>query len=184
MKPLHYLSVIALLLMSSCFSPNYLVDYDYSYKSSFKRYKSFGFMEHSNADALTTSNSDIIQSAITRRLGFLGYESKERRPDLLLMYKFFSDSFDFKGFEQPFVKSWLRVQDTTAEYKARDYTMRNGTLLVHIIDRKRNSTVWQGYASGLNVYPNPSDNERIIKNAIISIFDRFELFSQAAMSKN
>ncbi|NJL14744.1 MAG: DUF4136 domain-containing protein [Microscillaceae bacterium] len=158
---------------------DYVIDYDYSYQGNFRKYKSFQFMEHTSADTLTRLNANIIEDEIGFRMKLLDYEPVTEKPDLLIIYKIFPDDFQMRGYQQPEMKQWIIKEDSTRkDYKPQQYALNNGTLLIHLVERKTRSTVWMGYASGLRsrtLLVNP----RILKNSIISIFDRFEVSTAA-----
>lgn len=170
------LTLFITFVLFSCASHDYIIEYDYSYKSQFKRYKSFGFMFHDNADPLTSQNSSVIEDEIRFRMKLLGYDFNQNKPDLLVIYKIFDDNLKFRGFEQPDFKSWLSREDTAKKYTPVKYELSNGTLLVLLNDRKGKNTVWQGYASGISSETTKINN-RVLKSSIISIFDQYEAFS-------
>jgi hypothetical protein len=177
------LLLIAILLLQACVANrDYVVGYDYSYQGNFKKYKTFAFMKH-NADPLTVQNSPKIEEEIKFRMKLLGYEYNDAKPDLLIIFKIFEDNLNFKGYNQPELKNWVTTEDTTSKnYNPMRYELKNGTLLVLMNDRKRKTTAWQGYASGIRS-ETQLISQRILKNSVISIFDQYEIFATSLNQK-
>ena len=181
-----YLSSLALLLVvvvaaTGCFSyREYPVEYDYSYHGKFKKYHTYAFLEDAGSNPDTTLSSDIIKQVISDRLSVQGYRYKEDKPNLLVSYKIYFDSLNFQGYDQPEIEDWVKWQRTDEEYDKRKYTLRKGTLLIQLYDRKQDRSVWQGYATGVygNIYFN---NERQLKIAVRSILDRYKFLAEDFM---
>ncbi|NJO03902.1 MAG: DUF4136 domain-containing protein [Bacteroidia bacterium] len=171
----YYISLSILLLLSGCYiSRDYVVESDYSYRSNFRKYQTYDFMIDSNPDAVTTQYRDLIDESIQFRMKLLGYKFSKDKPDLLIIYKIFDQDFNFRGYNQPQIESFIQNEDTTRkDYDPIRYDLRNGTLLIQFIDRKRRGTVWQGYTSGIRS-ATYNRNDRALKNAVISIFDKFK----------
>ena len=52
------------------------------------------------------------------------------------------------------------------------YSMKTGTLLIQLFDRRQNRSIWQGYATTL--YGGIDfQNQRHLKNAVVSILDKY-----------
>lgn len=176
-----YLVIFTLLLLSGCYSyREYPVEYDYSYHGKFKKYKSFAFLQNTSALKDTTVSSEIIEDIIKSRLRIQGYNYKLEKPNLLVSYKIYYDSLNFRGYDQPDIETWMKYEKHDEEYKPRKYDLRKGTLLIQLYDRKQERSVWQGYATGVygNIYFN---NERQLKIAVRSILDRYQFLAQDFM---
>lgn len=182
MKNLSFLAVLLVaLITTSCFSyREYPVEYDYSYHGKFKKYHTYAFLEGTGANSDTSLTSDIIKKVISDRLAVQGYRYKKEKPNLLVSYKIYFDSLNFQGYDQPEIEDWMKWQRTTEEYDKRAYTLRKGTLLIQLYDRKQDRSVWQGYATGVygNIYFN---NERQLKIAVRSILDRYKFLAEDFM---
>lgn len=171
-----YLFMVLGVLITGCYSyREYPVEYDYSYHGKFKNYKTYSFISHSIEDGSLTSN--VIREAIENRLGLQGYKYKENKPNLLVSYKVYYDSLNFRGYEQPEIEKWVKYQNMEEDYDPRRYNLRKGTLLIQFYDRKQERSIWQGYATGVygNIY---FDNERQIKIAVRSILDRYQFLAE------
>lgn len=176
-----YLAFLALLILSGCYSyREYPVEYDYSYHGKFKKYKTFSFLQNSNSLEDTTISRDVIENIIKSRLQSQGYRFREEKPNLLVSYKIYYDSLNFRGYDQPDIETWVKVENEEEEYSPRKYDLRKGTLLIQLYDRKQERSIWQGYATGVygNIYFN---NERQLKIAVRSILDRYQFLAEDFM---
>ena len=183
MKVVPVISSLLLLswLLTACFSyREYPVEYDYSYHGKFKKYRTYAFLHDSHALPDSTIDRATIEKVIMDRLRVQGYRYKEDKPNLLVSYKIYFDSLNFRGYDQPDIEDWLRYERTDEEYKKRNYNLKKGTLLIQLFDRKQNRSIWQGYATGVygNIYFN---NERQLKIAVRSILDRYKFLAEDFM---
>ena len=180
-----FATAIALLstvfLVSGCFSyREYPVEYDYSYHGKFKKYHTYSFLENASPVADTAVSNSIIEKVIRDRLAVQGYKYKREKPNLLVSYKIYFDSLNFQGYDQPDIEDWARYSKSTEEYSKHRYTLKKGTLLIQLYDRKQDRSIWQGYATGVygNIYFN---NERQLKIAVRSILDRYKFLAEDFM---
>lgn len=174
------LALLLLLFLSSCAYNEYVVESDYSYAGKFKTYKSFGFVSSADPNGRTDRNP-IIEDAISYRLELMGYKLTDKKPDLLVNYKIFYGDFNFKGYDQPSEETWLKIEDENQQYDPVNYMMKRGSLLILMYDLEREEAVWQGYASGIFNDENLQD-ERYIRRAVRTVFDRYKFFAQGFMS--
>src|SRR5262249_14235017 len=101
-----YLPLFCVVLLSSCLGYKELpVEYDYSYKGNFKRYRTFDMMKRLGEDDSTMTNG-MIEKSILARMKFLGYKRSERRPHLIIGFKMYPDSLRFNGYDQPDIDQW------------------------------------------------------------------------------
>ena len=169
------------LFVSGCFSyREYPVEYDYSYHGKFKKYRSYAFLENANPAYDSSVSNEIIEKVIKNRLAIQGYKYKKEKPNLLVSYKIYFDSLKFHGYDQPDIEDWVKYSKTTIDYSKHSYTLKKGTLLIQLYDRKQDRSIWQGYATGVygNIYFN---NERQLKIAVRSILDRYKFLAEDFM---
>ena len=169
------------LFVSGCFSyREYPVEYDYSYHGKFKKYRSYAFLENANPAYDSSVSNEIIEKVIKDRLAIQGYKYKKEKPNLLVSYKIYFDSLKFHGYDQPDIEDWVKYSKTTIDYSKHSYTLKKGTLLIQLYDRKQDRSIWQGYATGVygNIYFN---NERQLKIAVRSILDRYKFLAEDFM---
>jgi len=164
-------------LLSSCLGFKELpVEYDYSYKGNFKRYRTFDILQPVGLVDSSMSN-ESVQKSIISRMKFLGYKRSERKPHLIIGYKMFSDSLKFNGYNQPDIEEWVKSQNSNLDYNPRKFNLKTGTLLIQFFDRRQNRSIWQGYAT--MQYGNIDfNNERHLRNAVISILDKYRFWAE------
>lgn len=172
-----YVPVLVLILFSSCLGYKELpVEYDYSYRGNFKKYRSFDIMHPVGMDDTTMVN-EIVEKSIVSRMKFLGYRQTDTRPHLIIGFKMYNDSLRFNGYDQPDIEEWVKSQREDIEYEQRKLDLKTGTLLIQFFDRRQNRSVWQGYATTL--YGSISfNNERHLRNAVISILDKYRFMAE------
>lgn len=166
-----------LFLLSSCLGYKELpVEYDYSYRGNFKRYRTFTLMKPLGL-VDTTSTGELIEKSIVNRMRFLGYKQTDTRPHLIIAYKMFADSLRFNGYNQPDIEEWVKTQQVELSYNPKTLDLKTGTLLIQFFDRRQNRSIWQGYAT---TYYGSIDfnNQRHLRNAVISILDKYRFWAE------
>jgi hypothetical protein len=175
-----YAPLVCLILLSSCMAYKELpVEYDYSYRGTFRRYRTFDVMKNAGPRDSTMTNS-MIKKTILSRMKFLGYKQSENKPDLIISYKMFPDSLAFRGYDQPAIESWIITEKETEKYTRKRLDLTTGTLLIQFFDRRQNRSIWQGYSTSLYGEIDFSDN-RNLRNAVISILDKYRFWAEGFM---
>jgi len=174
MKIILWLAV-ALLSVSCMGLKEMPVEYDYSYRGNFKRYRTYDIMHGQSQDS--SMINDQIEKAIIGRMKFLGYKQTPGRPHLIIGFKMFRDSLFLNGYDQPDIEEWVKSQAQDLDYNKLRYNLNTGTLLIQFFDRRQNRTVWQGYATTL--YGSIDfQNGRHLRNAVISILDKYRFWAE------
>lgn len=161
MKVSSTLLILLAVAATSCFSSkDYVTDYDYNYTGSFKKYKTFAFIESNENESSPLVS--VLNSTIGARLGSQGYREQISKPDMLVSYKIFSDSIRYRGYVQPEFDYWLnrtgmtyrndegdieREQEKDETYNQVKYAENSGMLVIYVIDSKKGNTIWQGYTA-------------------------------------
>ncbi len=171
------LLLLVSVLLTACLGYKELpVEYDYSYKGNFKKYKTFDIMK-SAGQADSSMTNATIERSILSRMKFLGYKQTDNKPHLLVSFKMFSDSLRFNGYNQPEIEQWIANGGKEATYDGKKLNMKSGTLLIQLYDRKQNRSIWQGYSTDL--YGNIDfGNDRVLRNAVISILDKYRFWAE------
>ncbi|MEQ9426631.1 MAG: DUF4136 domain-containing protein [Cyclobacteriaceae bacterium] len=127
-----YLIPILLLIGTSCASYyNRIIESDYSYAGKFDRYSSFDFLIN-ESDGIDQHQSDLVEKYIGQRLNALGYHQTSSKPNLIIMYKFFKDDFNMKGFSQPNFASY--IQDKHGRKFIKEPKESNDPEVVDLVD--------------------------------------------------
>lgn len=186
-------------LLSGCFTQkDYVADYDYNYSGTFKRYKTYAFVDHSEQDMRNLS--PLLNETIGARLGSQGFREKPEKPDMLVSYKVFMDSIRYRGYVQPDFDYWLQRQRATLEkdedeeedeveenekprekdetYSQIRYRENNGMLVIYVIDSKQGSTIWQGYTAASFDKDSP-DFQSDLTRAAYRVMNEFKILNRA-----
>ena len=92
-----YAPLLLVMVLSSCMGYKELpVEYDYSYRGNFKKYRTFEIMRPVGMLDSSMMNT-VIEKSIISRMRFLGYKQSEHRPHLIIGFKMFTDSLKFNG---------------------------------------------------------------------------------------
>jgi hypothetical protein len=168
---------VAVVLFASCLGYKELpVEYDYSYKGNFKKYRTFDIMRPAGPGDSSMMN-DVIEKSIVARMKFLGYRQVENKPHLIIGFKMFNDSLKFNGYNQPAIEEWVKTQNENLNYDPQKFTLKTGTLLIQFYDRRQNRSIWQGYAT--TMYGSIDfNNSRHLRNAVISILDKYRFWAE------
>ena len=176
MKKLYFYAIV-LTLCTSCLGYKEMpVEYDYSYKGNFKKYKTFDIMKPSGTADSSMINATIERSILSR-MKFLGYKQTEHKPHLLISFKMFEDSMKFNGYNQPEIERWLAEGKEDDNYDPKKLDLTSGTLLIQLYDRKQNRSIWQGYSTDMYGEINFQD-KRTLRNAVISILDKYRFWAE------
>ncbi len=184
MKITHLLIFTLVVVLSSCFGYRELpVEYDYSYKGNFTKYKTYNLFDLPVVDGDSSMNNAVIERTIDWRMRVLGYKRTTKKPHLLISYRMFFDSLRFKGYSQPDIENWALHQTREKEiYQKEDFSFKDGTLVIQLYDRKQRKSIWQGYAT--NQYGSIRfDNDRNIRNAVVSILDKYRFVAEGFLEK-
>ncbi len=152
------------------------VEYDYSYKGNFKKYKTFDVMKPTGTADSSMINATIERSILSR-MKFLGYKQTQNKPHLLISFKMFEDSLRFYGYNQPEIEQWVINSQEDIGYDSKKVDLKSGTLLIQLYDRRQNRSIWQGYSTDLYGSINFHDN-RTLRNAVISILDKYRFWAE------
>ncbi|MEO8475057.1 MAG: DUF4136 domain-containing protein [Chryseolinea sp.] len=175
-----YPSLFLLILFASCLGYKELpVEYDYSYKGNFKKYRTYDIMKPAGPKDSSMTN-DVIEKSILARMKFLGYKQNPNKPHLIIGFKMFNDSLKFNGYSQPEIEEWVKTQNENINYDQQKFSLNTGTLLIQFYDRRQNRSIWQGYAT-TQYGQIDFNNSRHLRNAVISILDKYRFWAEGFM---
>ncbi len=178
-----YPALIAIILFASCLGYKELpVEYDYSYKGNFKKYRTFDMMR-STGSTDSSMRNEVIEKTIIARMKFLGYKYSTHKPHLIIGFKMFNDSLRFNGYDQPDIEAWVKNQNEDVEYDSKKMNLNTGTLLIQFYDRRQNRSIWQGYAT-TQYGTIDFNNNRHLRNAVISILDKYRFWAEGFMDNS
>lgn len=188
------IGILALILITGCIvEREYIVDYDYSYRGNFNKYRTFSFLSTGDTINFNGMSDRLIKDEIVRRMKSQGYVLKEKRPSILVAYKIFGQDFKLQGYEQLDLENWdskygkYELTDNqlaeidAAQYNERQVELRKGTLLIDFIDTKSHSVIWQGYASGL--FDDATLFSKDAKYAVRTILNQYKLIAYSNVAQ-
>ena len=191
MKKIYFLFALIVMIASGCFSQkDYVTEYDYNYQGSFKKYKTFAFVESNEFDSSLVS--PVLNATIGARLGSQGFREQDEKPDLLVSYKIFTDSIKYRGYVQPEFDYWLnrrgttyrdnegelaREQEKDETYNQVKYNENDGMLVIYVIDSKQGNTIWQGYTATKFDFESP-DFQADITRAAYRVMNEFKILNR------
>jgi hypothetical protein len=178
-----FLFFLCAILFGACLGYKELpVEYDYSYKGNFKKYRTFDIMRPAGPSDSSMIN-EVIEKSIIARMKFLGYRQASSKPHLIIGFKMFDDTLKFNGYNQPAIEEWIKSQKEDIQYDQQKFYMNSGTLLIQFYDRRQNRSIWQGYAT--TQYGSIDfNNSRHLRNAVISILDKYRFWAEGFIDGN
>jgi hypothetical protein len=188
MKYTQLIILLFAIMAWGCFAQkDYVTEYDYNYQGSFKKYKTFAFIEAPEFDSSIIT--PVLNATIGARLGSQGFRQQEEKPDLLVSYKIFTDSIKYRGYVQPEFDYWLkrrgstyrdeegelaREQEKDETYNQVKYNKNDGMLVIYVIDSKQGNTIWQGYTATKFDFGSP-DFQADITRAAYRVMNEFKI---------
>ena len=193
-KLLYLLAIVC--VCTNCRFSEIEVESDYSYSGKFNRYRTFAFVDNTAFNG-ESEEKGMIENNIKKVLQSWGYRYKENKSDILISYNFYVDNITMVGYQQPEFHSWVRsrfgedmvlplsqpdslleenIRRQDERYSSADMEFQEGTVYITFLERRREQSIWQGYASG--VFGGDIDqNQRKMRAAIIRILDEFRIIS-------
>jgi hypothetical protein len=171
------------VLASGCFGPmgsgKMFVSSDYSYDADFTKYSTFYVVASEDAD----KNSTVAES-IMSRMKLHGYKEDPVTPDLLVVYRHFDKATQLQGYMQPVMDPWRQKNMSTDDqvYSPVKHRLKEGALLVQLVDMESCNIIWQGYASDIN--DKRFSDEHQVRRAVRSIFDQYGYFADGYLVKH
>lgn len=141
MKIYGLLFIISTFVLASCSAVR--VSYDFDKATDFNAYKTYNY--HKNGiDKLELNDLDKrrILSAIDAQMAAKGFTKTETSPDLYI--NVLASSKEKINIDNGYYGGYWGGP-------SRVYQYTSGTIIIDIIDEKRNILIWQGAGSGLNV---------------------------------
>jgi hypothetical protein len=169
------LFLLLILLGTGCTERLY-VSSDYDKSAELIEYQTFNWAENQEkpSKGYPQFDNDInrkrIKEAIEEELGRIGLGKVDSMPDLLVDFHLLVDekvnyiAHDYYPYPFTF-RYW-------PNYDISSYTVKTSTIVIHLVDFKKEQLVWQGTGSWTLVDP-PTSEERI-KIAIEEILDQFQ----------
>ena len=191
MKSIKLLAFLVVLLLMSC-GPR--VQTEITTDRNLREYNTYAFLPNSNLSAENTQYQDpvlnqAIVEAINDNLQQEGYKLDQDNPELLVLvstkfkemrrtsvrprYSYYPYRFGVRGIHpmyNPYYYYGYMDFGPFAGYDVDEYPYEEGTVIIYLVDRETERTVWKGLASA-GIY---NQNEpRAVANLIDAVFEEF-----------
>jgi len=162
------------LLIFSCSEKLYVTS-DQEKDIDFTQYKSFAWADgqekpgKSNPMFDNELNRKRIMEAVEVEMKALGFEKSDAAPDLMIDFHIVIDQkvSSLTHNDYPYdVKYW-------SGYEVETYTFNRGSIVIHMIDNKKELLVWQGIGSKTLDDVPPKDVEEKIKKGVKAILAKY-----------
>lgn len=174
-----FLAVFLILFVSSsCLRNRVFIEHDYKYSLGFNDYKTYTFVE---CQRDTNYICEDVQQAIKQQMSARGYVLSYEKPDLFVNFFVYYDPIKYTGYDQPNMNFWLNNNTENESYKAVKYSLKQGTLMISLIEGSNSEIVWRGYATG--IFNDNSHKKSYFKNIVANIFIEYPLFATDAAWK-
>lgn len=165
-----YLALITIMILTSCSPLQVASDYDET--ANFKSYKTFSFHDK-GIEKLQLNDLDKrrVINAITAELTAKGMQPAKNEPDVIInILASNKEKVDINYYNDPYWGWYYYPWGMNQQASVNQYT--EGTLIIDLIDHKKNTLVWQGKGSGFRVDDIQNKAERI-KEAINVIMSHY-----------
>jgi hypothetical protein len=115
----------------------------------------------------------IIKDGVENELIGRGYRENEASPDMLVVYQVFDQRATLHGYT-PTEPSGPQGSQVRQPSDTTTFVLEPGTLMVSLIDAKTSEMVWNGFSSGLIDNSTFINDDADIKEAIHTIFTKFQ----------
>ncbi len=188
-------TLLSLLFLFSCTSTeNIVVESDKRLDTNFNEFKTFKWASHAaNADTEFFSGDQILKEemrdAIMYEMKAKGYQYDSNDPDLIVNFRAFEDDTEYIGYTEVYKDDeyWSGMEMRKemiglvpdAEVRNSDdkkiYYLKEGTILIDILNAETSELVWTGYASGIyDGNPLKTSDRRKIGDAVAKIFEEYD----------
>lgn len=173
-----FLLLLISAISSSCLRNKVFIEHDYKYSLGFTDYKTYAFVE---CQRDTNYICEDVQQAIRQQMAARGYVLSYEKPDLFVNFFVYYDALKYTGYDQPNINFWLNNSDENDTYKPIRYSLKQGTLMISLIEGTTSEIVWRGYATG--IFNDNSHKKSYFKNIVANIFTEYPLFATDAAWK-
>jgi hypothetical protein len=173
-----FLTATLFILLTAC-GPSVRVFYDRDENANVANYKTYSWLNEKAIEAKGLNplyynelTDQRIKNAVNREMQAKGFVLVENKGELELHYHIIVEnktSETTEPYNYTYTPYWRKVSI---------YHYREGTLIIDIMDRQKNTLVWRGYATGVITYQTTAKPEEAINYAVTKIFKSFPLSSK------
>jgi hypothetical protein len=180
MKYLNVLVVLVALFLAACSKKAYTVDAVGNTNVTPAKANTYGFasqVDNKLDEGFFFLNDLIlkaeIRDAVKHEMDSRGYTHTASQPDLIVNFRVFDKPAEIQSVDQLGSNYWA-AGEINGYTNPQTVRLKEGSLMMHLVDRKTGKLVWQGYASGLmdgNVFTKEGNK---IDEAVSMVFDQFK----------
>lgn len=171
-------TIVMTLFLSSCANKGYKVDGAGNADANMENFNTYAFASQvdNKLDAGFFFLNDLvlkdqIRNAVKHEMASRGYTHTTSSPDLVVNFRVFDKATEIQNLQGLGDAYWGAGE--ADRFTQETVSLKEGSVIVHIVNRKTGELVWQGYASGLmdgNVFNKDKDK---ISEAVSMIFDTY-----------
>lgn len=162
------LLVLTATMIISC-GPTVKVTTDYDRSANFSAYKTFSIYHLTTSLNVTELNAERIWNSIRSQMIKKGYKENDNNPDLVINVASLLKDKKYVSAtgSGPYRPYW---GSGSASIQAYDY--KDGSLMIHVIDVKKDKLVWEGKGNA-EITKQPKNPDEAINEAVTKIMNAF-----------
>ncbi|WP_378410583.1 DUF4136 domain-containing protein [Rhodocytophaga aerolata] len=167
------------LFMASCSGNSYKVNGVSNANANMDENTTFGFAsqvdKRLNPDPLFSNDLVLkseIRDAVTHEMESRGFTKDKSSPDLVVNFRVFEEATQIQGLEGLGDNYWADTEIVDVD-NPETVNLKEGSLMIHIVDRNTGKLIWQGYASGLMDGEVFGKDKNKITEAVSMVFDTY-----------
>ncbi|MBB6001614.1 DUF4136 domain-containing protein [Arcicella rosea] len=179
MKRIVVTTFIVGLLATSCTRETILVKANNDFHAINTENRSFTIVQEVSRpqESISSLNETVIQEEIEKQMEIRGYTESRENADVLISYAIYDKNLNLQEVKKVY---GITQNDVFEVYRK---NLKNGTLIISMIDKSSNKVFWTGYASKIMKF-NKSLANRDLKNITRAIFDNYSVTANSYLAKN
>ncbi len=181
MKRIVVTTFIVGLLATSCTRETILVKANNDFHAINTENRSFTIVQEVSRpqESISSLNEMVIKEEIEKQMEIRGYIESSENADVLISYVIYDKNLNL----QQVKKVYGNTQTQNDEFEVYRKNLKNGTLIISMIDKNSNKVFWTGYASKILKF-NKSLANRDLKNITRAIFDNYRVTANSYLAQN
>lgn len=179
MKRIVVATFIVGLFATSCTRETILVKANNDFHTINTENRSFTIVQEVSRpqESISSLNEMVIKEEIEKQMEIRGYTEGNENADVLISYAIYNKNLNL----QEVKKVYGNTQND--EFEVYRKSLKNGTLIISMIDKNSNKVFWTGYASKILKF-NKSLANRDLKNITRAIFDNYRVTANSYLAQN
>ncbi len=181
MKRIAVAAFIVGLLATSCTREGISVKANNDFLIFNTENRSFTIVQEASCqkESISTLNEMVIIQEIEKQMEIRGYTQGKENADVLVTYSIYDKNLNLQEVKKVIGNS----QNNSDNFEVYRKSVKNGTLIISMIDKSSNKVFWTGHASRI-MKSNKSLANRDLKNITRAIFDNYSVTANNFLAKN